>query len=86
MWMSSNGIERAFADVFEASNNCKFRDCKHEHEPSCGVRNAVENGEFTADRVANMKTLVAEEVTLEKQQIEYARTQDKRGVRKPSAS
>jgi len=30
--------------------------------------------------------LVAEEVTLEKQQIEYARTQDKRGVRKPSAS
>jgi hypothetical protein len=30
-----------------------------------------------------MKTLVAEEVTLENQQIVYARTQDKRGVRKP---
>jgi hypothetical protein len=25
-------------------------------------------------------------VTLEKQQIEYARTQDKRGVRKPTAN
>ena len=86
LWMSSNGIERAFADVFEASNNCKFRDCKHENEPSCGVHAAVANGEFTADRVANMKTLVAEEVTLEKQQIEYARTQDKRGVRKPTTS
>jgi len=86
LWMSSNGIERAFADVFDASNNCKFRDCKHENEPSCGVHAAVASGAFSADRVANMKTLVAEEVTLEKQQIEYARTQDKRGVRKPTTS
>jgi ribosome biogenesis GTPase len=84
LWMSSNGIERAFADVFDASNSCKFRDCKHENEPSCGVHAAVASGAFSADRVANMKTLVAEEVTLEKQQIEYARTQDKRGVRKTS--
>jgi ribosome biogenesis GTPase len=84
LWMSSNGIERAFADVFDASNNCKFRDCKHENEPSCGVHAAVASGAFSVDRVANMKTLVAEEVTLEKQQIEYARTQDKRGVRKAS--
>ena len=69
LWMSSNGIERAFDDVFEASNNCKFRDCKHENEPSCGVHAAVASGAFSADRVANMKMLVAEEVTLEKQQI-----------------
>jgi ribosome biogenesis GTPase len=86
LWMSSNGIERAFADVFEASNNCKFRDCKHGNEPSCGVHAAVASGEFAADRVANMKTLVAEEVTLENQQIVYARTQDKRGVRKPTTN
>lgn len=86
LWMSSNGIERAFADVFDASNNCKFRDCKHENEPSCAVRDAVATGVFTAERVASMKTLVAEEVMLEKQQIEYARTQDKRGARKPSTS
>jgi hypothetical protein len=50
------------------------------------VHAAVANGEFTADRVANMKTLVAEEVTLENQQIVYARTQDKRGVRKPTTN
>jgi hypothetical protein len=33
-----------------------------------------------------MKTLVAEEVTLENQQIVSARTQDKRGVRKPTTN
>ena len=84
LWMSSNGIERTFADVFEASNNCKFRDCKHENEPSCGVHAAVASGLFTAERVASMKTLVAEELVLEKQQIEYARSQDKRGARRSS--
>ncbi len=30
---------------------------------------AFANGEFTADRVANIKTLVAEETTLENQQL-----------------
>ena len=84
LWLSSTVIVRVFADVFEASNNYRFRDCEHENEPPYGVHDAVANNEFTADRVANMKTLVAEEATLGSQQIcMHARTQDKCGVRKP---
>jgi hypothetical protein len=67
--MSSNRTERAFADVFKASNNRKFCDFKFEIELSCVMHAAFANGEFTADRVANIKTLVAEETTLENQQL-----------------
>jgi ribosome biogenesis GTPase / thiamine phosphate phosphatase len=30
LWLSGDGIERAFADVFELMDHCRFRDCKHD--------------------------------------------------------
>ena len=44
LWTSHRGIERAFADVFAAAAECKFRDCKHEREPNCGVRDGIVAG------------------------------------------
>ncbi|MFM8388882.1 MAG: ribosome small subunit-dependent GTPase A, partial [Actinomycetota bacterium] len=44
LWTSGHGIERAFSDVFALSESCRFRDCKHEDEPDCAVRAAIEAG------------------------------------------
>jgi ribosome biogenesis GTPase len=30
--------------------SCKFRDCTHNHEPSCGVKSAVEEGKLFRER------------------------------------
>ena len=54
-------IERAFADVFDLMDRCRFRDCKHEEEPDCAVRRAIEAGTLGADRLVSLKRLVAEE-------------------------
>lgn len=35
------GLRTVFASIFEASENCKFRDCKHASEPGCAVRGNV---------------------------------------------
>ena len=40
LWSSGRGIERAFADVFDLMDHCRFRDCKHEQEPDCAVNAA----------------------------------------------
>lgn len=84
LWLSSHGIERAFTDVFAAAERCRFRDCKHESEPNCAVREAVAAGVFTQERLDNMRVLVSEEVVLEQQQVEYKRAGDRKGAR-PSA-
>ncbi|MBV6457675.1 MAG: putative ribosome biogenesis GTPase RsgA [Fimbriimonadaceae bacterium] len=39
-----------FPEFEEASENCKFRDCTHSHEPKCGVRDAVELGLISDER------------------------------------
>lgn len=83
LWISHHGIELAFADVFAATENCRFRNCKHESEPDCAVRAAVAAGTFSQERLNNMLALVAEEVALEKEQIEYKRSDNRKGVRRP---
>src|SRR5690606_33428843 len=53
LWLSGHGIERAFADVFELMDHCRFRDCKHDREPGCAVRAAIQEGHLDPERFAN---------------------------------
>lgn len=45
--------EGGFADVEALATQCKFRDCRHEREPGCAVRAAIEAGTLDAQRFAN---------------------------------
>jgi len=83
LWLSGDGIERAFADVFDLMDHCRFRDCKHEDEPGCAVLAAIEAGTLPAVRLKSLKALVAEEAALEEEQRVHERASDRRGVHKP---
>ena len=83
LWSSGRGIERAFADVFDLMDQCRFRDCKHDDEPDCAVRNAIAAGTLDPRRLDSMQRLVAEEAALEAEQRAAEKALDKRGVRKP---
>lgn len=82
LWTSGSGIERAFADVFDLADHCKFRDCKHREEPDCAVQAAIASGQLKNERLEAMRRLVQEEEQLEEEQKEHERSQDRRGVRK----
>lgn len=82
LWTSSTGIERAFKDVFDIAEDCRFRDCKHIDEPDCAVNAAITAGRLDAERLLSMRRLVAEELSVEEEQLERERHMDKRGVRR----
>ncbi len=86
LWSSGRGIERAFADVFDLMDQCRFRDCKHDDEPDCAVRNAIAEGTLDPRRLDSMQRLVAEEAALEAEQRAKEKALDKRGVRRPKKS
>jgi ribosome biogenesis GTPase len=82
LWSSGHGIERAFADIFDLMDHCRFRDCKHDEEPGCAVRDAVDAGRLDPRRLESMKRLVAEEAALEEEQKARLKVEDRRGFRR----
>ncbi len=55
------GIESVFADIAEIALGCRFSDCRHQAEPGCAVRAAVEAGTINPDRIKRWHKLQAEE-------------------------
>lgn len=60
MWNASDGLERAFDDIEELTHLCRFRNCTHETEPGCAVREALEKGKLSEERYLSWKKLTKE--------------------------
>lgn len=60
MWDSAEGLAQAFSDIEELARGCRFRDCRHEGEPGCAVKAAVEGGELPERRLTSFRELQAE--------------------------
>jgi ribosome biogenesis GTPase / thiamine phosphate phosphatase len=60
------GVEDLFADVERFAAACRFRDCRHEAEPGCGVTMAVERGELAPERYRSYLKLRGEAERMER--------------------
>lgn len=50
IWDAADGLEHSFADIERYFGKCKFRDCQHQSEPGCAIKQAIENGELSQGR------------------------------------
>ncbi len=57
---SGGGAGSLFDDVADLAAQCRFRDCRHEQEPACAVREAIARGELDPRRLASYRKLLAE--------------------------
>jgi ribosome biogenesis GTPase len=57
---ADEGIETAFDDVVDIAASCRFTDCRHEGEPGCAVRMAIDDGRLSEDRLASHRKLERE--------------------------
>lgn len=46
-----------FDDVDSLARRCRFRDCRHEAEPGCAVRSAIEDGQLDPRRLESYRKL-----------------------------
>ncbi|WP_438831574.1 ribosome small subunit-dependent GTPase A [Streptococcus pluranimalium] len=53
-------LSESFPEIRKASHFCKFRSCSHTHEPSCGVKEALENDEIWQSRYDNYLQFLSE--------------------------
>lgn len=57
---SADGVDRLFADLLTLAESCHFADCRHQMEPRCAVRAAVEDGTLDPERLEQWHELRAE--------------------------
>lgn len=57
LWDADAGLGVAFEDVEELASQCRFRDCTHDGEPGCAVRQAVADGTLAPERLKSYRAL-----------------------------
>jgi ribosome biogenesis GTPase len=57
LWEGDGGLDRAFEDLAQLAAGCRFQDCRHEREPGCAVRQAVDDGRLDAKRLESHRKL-----------------------------
>ncbi|MGM0845406.1 MAG: ribosome small subunit-dependent GTPase A [Bacillota bacterium] len=60
MWEGDEGISTQFKDVEEYAELCRFRDCTHEDEPQCGIKQAIQQGILQEERYRTYQKLQRE--------------------------
>jgi ribosome biogenesis GTPase len=49
--------EQAWPELAAHAGHCRFKDCRHRHEPDCALRAAVQTGAISAGRLQRFLTL-----------------------------
>lgn len=60
MWDVSEGLTQSFNDIEEYLGNCKFTNCRHQSEPGCAIKAAINSGELSKERWESYCKLKAE--------------------------
>ncbi|MDZ5473114.1 ribosome small subunit-dependent GTPase A [Bacillus sp. 31A1R] len=78
LWESESGLAESFSDIEILAEDCRFRDCKHDDEPGCAVRTAIEEGQFDQDRLISYKKLLKELAFLDRKMDKRAQAEEKK--------
>ncbi len=74
------GIDDTFSDIVELECRCKFSNCRHDTEPGCAIKAALESGELSSERYELYKNLGRENkrnYALKKEISKYAKARKK---------
>jgi ribosome biogenesis GTPase len=58
--LSVQDIEYGFREFRPLLGSCRFRDCRHDREPGCAIRDALEAGEIAPSRYVAFRALIGE--------------------------
>ncbi len=72
------GLDTVFEDIASLAEGCRFRDCRHDNEPGCAVKAAVEAGQLDAERFDHYRKLEREARANELRHDKHKRRQAER--------
>lgn len=55
--VTQSGFDEAFADIAELAQHCRFRDCAHDGDEGCAVKDAVREGRLASRRLDSYRAI-----------------------------
>lgn len=80
LWDATD-MSDTFADIADFGGACRFRDCRHDREPGCAVKAAVDAGAIDPGRYAGFLKLQREQEDMERKKEARAQDPSKRSVK-----
>ena len=78
VWGDEEGLADAFPEIDELAAACHFRNCRHDSEGGCAVREALDSGGLNTERFDSYMKLRAEFESLGRRRSQLARMEEKR--------
>lgn len=75
-------LDMAFEDIQTIAKDCRYSDCQHNEEPKCAVKQAIEDGVLTKERLTSYKKLLKElEYIKDRENLNFKLAEKKKIVR-----
>ena len=60
LWhLEREDVIKGFVELRELASQCRFRDCRHQHEPGCALREAVQLQRVSSERFDSYQRIIA---------------------------
>ena len=82
LWSDGRGVSETFQDIENLIARCRFSDCRHETEPGCAVRAALEEGALDRGRYESYLKLQRELRHFESRQDQRLQSAEKQRWKK----
>lgn len=76
LWGDAQSLQASFEDIATLALDCKFRDCRHDAEPGCNVKAAIDDGRLAPDRYDAFKKLEKEIAYLARRKNQFLQRQE----------
>jgi ribosome biogenesis GTPase len=86
LWEADAGMETMFGDIEELVTQCRFFDCRHEGEPGCAIRTALNNGTLERRRFESWSKLQKEMVNFEHRKDMKQKLKEKQWMKQMSSN
>jgi len=78
LWNQGDSLTSSFQDIEELATACRYRDCTHQNEPYCAVRQAITDGELDQYRLQSYFKLQRELAYMERKTNVQAKLEEQR--------
>ncbi|WP_110113320.1 ribosome small subunit-dependent GTPase A [Bacillus sp. CGMCC 1.16541] len=82
LWDASEGLQDVFEDIEHLASMCYFTNCRHQTEPKCAIKEAIEEGTLSEKRFQSYKKLQRELAYLAQKEDKAAAIQEKEKVKR----